>query len=187
VVHAVERDKVKDVELTVEDLVTRAPKRRRKQQTKESSDITIEGVGNLMTSMARCCQPVPGDAVCGYITRGRGVTIHRDDCSNALRWLRDDNPRLIQVRWSKQADSGYRVSLILRAYNRRELIKDISTTLATSEVAVTDINSRVDEATEEVNIQLQVNVKDYQQLSELLHRLNKVPNVFEARRLKVVE
>jgi len=187
VVHALERDKVKDVELTAEDLVTRTPKRRRKQVGKESSDITIEGVGNLMTSMARCCQPVPGDPVCGYITRGRGVTIHRDDCSNVLRWVREENPRLIQVRWSKEAEAGYRVSLLLRAYNRRELIKDISTTLATSEVTVTDINSRVDEATEEVNIQLQVSVKDYQQLSDLLSRLNTVPNVFEARRLRVVE
>ena len=187
VVHAVERDKVKDVELTAEDLVTRAPKRRRKMESKESSDITIEGVGNLMTSMARCCQPVPGDGVCGYITRGRGVTIHRDDCSNALRWVREDNPRLIQVSWSTQGESGYRVSLVLRAYNRRELIKDISTTLATSEVTVTDINSRVDEATEEVSIRLQVSVKDYQQLSELLNRLNTVPNVFEARRLTLVE
>jgi GTP pyrophosphokinase len=104
-----------------------------------------------------------------------------------LRWVREDNPRLIQVRWSKQAESAYRVNLILRAYNRRELIKDISTTLATSEVTVTDINSRVDDLTEEVNIRLQVSVRDFQQLSELLNLLSTRPNVFEARRLKVVE
>jgi GTP pyrophosphokinase len=184
VVHAVERHKVKDVELRAEDLVTRTPKRRRTQAGKESSDVTIEGVGNLMTTMARCCQPVPGDPVCGYITRGRGVTIHRDDCPNVLRWVREDNPRLIQVRWRKQVDSGYRVNLLLRAYNRRELIKDISSMMATSDVTVTDINSHVDELTEEVNIRLQVMVKDYQQLSDLLSRLSTIPNVFEARRLR---
>ncbi|MDX2428637.1 MAG: bifunctional (p)ppGpp synthetase/guanosine-3',5'-bis(diphosphate) 3'-pyrophosphohydrolase [Xanthomonadales bacterium] len=183
VVHAVERFKVKEVELTVEDLVTRTPKRRRTQDGKEGDDVTIEGVGNLMTSMARCCQPVPGDPVCGYITRGRGVTIHRDDCPNAVRWVREENPRLIQVRWRKQADSGYRVNLLLRAYNRRELIKDISTMMATSDVSVTDINSHLDEDTDEVNIRLQVTVKDYQHLSDLLSRLNTIPNVFEARRL----
>ncbi|MGB5290249.1 MAG: bifunctional (p)ppGpp synthetase/guanosine-3',5'-bis(diphosphate) 3'-pyrophosphohydrolase, partial [Lysobacterales bacterium] len=104
VVHAVERYKDKEVELTLEDLVSRAPNRRRTQEDKKVSDITIEGVGNLMTSMARCCQPVPGDPICGYITRGRGVTIHRDDCPNALRWVREDNPRLIQVRWRKELD-----------------------------------------------------------------------------------
>ena len=183
VVHAVERYKDREVELTLEDLVSRAPKRRRTQEDKKVSDITIEGVGNLMTSMARCCQPVPGDPICGYITRGRGVTIHRDDCPNALRWVREDNPRLIQVRWRKELDSGYRVNLLLRAYNRRELIKDISTMMATSDVTVTDINSHVDEDTEEVSIRLQVTVKDYQHLSDLLNRLNTIPNVFEARRM----
>lgn len=183
VVHAVERFKVKDVELTAEDLVTRTSKRRRTAPAKAGDDVTIEGVGNLMTSMARCCQPVPGDAVCGYITRGRGVKIHRDDCTNVLRWVREENPRLIQVRWQKQADSGYRVNLLISAYNRRELIKDISTMLATSDVSVTDINSHVDDASEEVNIRLQVTVKDYQQLSDLLNRLNTIPNVFEARRM----
>jgi GTP pyrophosphokinase len=183
IVHAVERFKVKDVELTAEDLVTRTPKRRRTPEGKESSDVTIEGVGNLMTSIARCCQPVPGDPICGYITRGRGITIHRDDCPNTLRWVREENPRLIQVRWRKKADSGYRVNLLLGAYDRRELIKDISTMMATSDVSVTDINSKLDEQTDEVNIRLQVVVKDYQQLSDLLSRLNTIPNVFEARRL----
>ena len=184
VVHAVERDMVKDVELTAEDLVTRTPKRRRKREGKESSDVVIEGVGNLMTSMARCCQPVPGDPICGYITVGRGVTIHRDDCSNVLRWKKEVNPRLIQVRWRKQVDSGYGVNLLLRAYDRRELIRDISSMMATSDVTVTDINSRTDEDNDEVNIRLKVTVKDYQQLSDLLSRLNTIPNVFEARRLR---
>jgi len=80
-------------------------------------------------------------------------------------------------------ESGYRVNLLLRAYNRRELIKDISSMMATSDVTVTEINSHVDDLTEEVNIRLQVTVNDYQQLSDLLSRLNTIPNVFEARRL----
>jgi GTP pyrophosphokinase len=75
------------------------------------------------------------------------------------------------------------VNLLLGAYNRRELIKDISTMMATSDVSVTDINSHLDEDTDEVNIRLQVTVKDYQHLSDLLSRLNTIPNVFEARRL----
>jgi GTP pyrophosphokinase len=183
IVHTIERHKVKEVELTAEDLVTRVPKRRRGQSVKESGDVTIEGVGNLMTSMARCCQPVPGDPVSGYITRGRGVTIHRDDCPNVLRWMREENPRLIQVRWRRHVESGYRVNLLISAYNRRELIKDISSLMATSDVTVTDINSHLDESTEEVNIRIQVTVKDYQHLSELLNRLNNIPNVYEARRL----
>ena len=119
----------------------------------------------------------------GYITQGRGVTIHRDDCPNVLRWVREENPRLIQVRWRAQADAGYRVNLLLRAYNRRELIKDISSMLATSDVSVNQINSREDDRAEEVNIRLQVTVRDYQQLSDLLRGLNAIPNVYEACRL----
>ncbi len=183
VVHAVERHKIKDVELTIDDLVSKPPKRRRKEPGKEGDDVSIEGVGNLMTNMARCCQPIPGDQVSGYITRGRGVSIHREDCPNVLRWKREENPRLLQVRWRKRADGGYRVKLLIKAYNRRELIKDISSMLATSEVTVTDIHSRVEQQTEEVNIHLQVEVKDYQQLSDLLNRLNTIPNVYEARRI----
>jgi GTP pyrophosphokinase len=184
VVHAVERFKTKDVELTAEDLVTRIPKRRRGQDVADGGDVTIEGVGNLMTIMARCCQPVPGDPVRGYITRGRGVTIHREDCPNVLRWQREGNPRLLQVHWSRQAEAGYPVNLLLRAYNRRELIKDISSIMATSDVSVTDINSHLDDVTDEVSIYLQVTVMDYQQLSDLLSRLASVPNVFEACRLR---
>ena len=86
VVHAVERFKVKEVELTAEDLVTRTSKRRRAQESSEGDDVTIEGVGNLMTSMARCCQPVPGDSICGYITRGRGVEL----AIEAKDFIRDD-------------------------------------------------------------------------------------------------
>ena len=88
------------------------------------------------------------------------------------------------MRWRKQVDAGYRVNLLLRAYNRRELITDISSMLAASDVSVTDIHSHQDELTEEVSIRLQLTVRDYQQLSELLNRLNKIPNVFEARRLR---
>ncbi len=183
VVHAVERDQVKAVELTADDLITRTPKRRRSAASKKGSDVTIDGVGNLMTSVARCCQPIPGDSICGYITRGRGVTIHRADCSNILRWQKEENPRLIKVNWRKQLDSGYQVNLLLKAYDRRELVKDISSLLATSEVSVTNINSRLDEQTEEVSIQLQTVIRDYQQLGELLSSLRLIPNVFEARRL----
>jgi len=184
VVHAIERDKAREVEPMAADLMTRTPRRRRTRPGKKGDDITIEGVGNLLTSIARCCQPVPGDGVVGYITRGRGVTIHRDDCSNVLRWAREDNPRLIEVRWSARSDAGYRVNLSIRAYNRRELIKDISSMLAASDVTVTDIQSHLNEQSEEVGIRLQVSVKDYQQLSDLLNRLNTIPNVFEACRLR---
>jgi GTP pyrophosphokinase len=122
--------------------------------------------------------------VVGYITRGRGVTIHRDDCRQILHWQSENNPRLLQVSWGGKATTHYSVQILVRAYDRRDLIRDISNILSTSETKVTDINSRLDETMDEVTIRLSVRVKDYEQLSDLLNRMGSVTNVIEARRLR---
>ena len=97
---AVERQRSEAEAPTAEDLVTRPTKRGGRQPAaRDAGDIVIEGVGNLLTTMAKCCQPVPGDSIVGYVTRGRGVTIHRDDCGHVLQWRRQNSPRLLQVSW----------------------------------------------------------------------------------------
>jgi GTP pyrophosphokinase len=184
VVNAIDRLRAEQVVPQAEDLVTRTPNRQREQQLKGAGDVTIEGVGNLMTTIARCCQPVPGDPVAGYITRGKGVTIHRDDCRQILHWQSENNPRLLQVSWGEKPVANYSVQILVRAYDRRDLIRDISNVLSASETKVTDISSRLDETLDEVTIRLNVRVRDYEQLSELLNRLGTVTNVIEARRLK---
>ena len=185
VVNAIDRLRAEQIAPQAEDLVTRTPNRQREQQAKGASDVTIEGVGNLMTTIARCCQPVPGDPVAGYITRGKGVTIHRDDCRQILHWQSENNPRLLQVSWGEKPAMNYSVQILVRAYDRRDLIRDISNILSASETKVTDISSRLDETLDEVTIRLNVRVRDYEQLSELLNRLGTVTNVIEARRLKL--
>jgi GTP pyrophosphokinase len=184
VVHAAERRLHAATEPTAEDLVTRAPRRGRGAAEQRAGDVRIEGVGNLMTSMARCCQPVPGDPVVGYVTRGRGVTIHRDDCANVLRWHAENSPRLLDVHWGNTEAVNYPVQLLIKAFDRRELIKDISATLSASDVSITDISSHLDPEHDEVSIRLQARVSGYDQLSDLLSRLRNVRNVTEARRLR---
>ena len=184
VVHAAERMANAATEPTPEDLVTRAPKRARGTAQQPGDDVRIEGVGNLLTTMARCCQPVPGDPVVGYVTRGRGVTIHREDCSNALRWQSEENPRLLQVNWGRAPAVNYPVELLIKAFDRRELIRDISAMLSASDVSITDISSHLDEDHDEVSIRLNARIGSYEQLSELLSRLRNVRNVTEARRLR---
>jgi GTP pyrophosphokinase len=183
VVHAAERLRSEEVLPSAEDLVTRTGKRQRRPPGTDADDISIEGVGNLVTTIAKCCQPVPGDRVAGYITRLRGVTIHREDCRNVLRWQQEQNPRLLEVRWGRAQGTLYPVELLIRAYDRRDLIKDISAMLAASDVSVADISSQRDAQTEVVEIRLQARVRNYEQLSELLSRLGGVRNVLEARRL----
>lgn len=184
VASAIDRLHQGDEETTAEDLLTRTPKRARQQGKSDPDGITIEGVGNLMTTIARCCQPLPGDPVVGYITRGRGVTIHREDCKNVLRWQSSEQHRLLQVNWGQKIDSRYLAGILVRAYNRRDLFKDISAIMSTAEVAVTEIRSDREEQGDMANIRLQVQVRDYEQLSDLLARLGGVRNVVEVRRLR---
>jgi GTP pyrophosphokinase len=185
VFNAVARTRAAEIAPQAEDLVSRAPQRQRSGQAAARDDIVIEGVGNLMTTMARCCHPVPGDPVVGYVTRGRGVTIHREDCRQVVHWQAENSPRLLQVRWGAKPGTSYGVQLMIRAYDRRDLIRDISTVLSTADVQVTDISSKLDETVDEVTIRLKVRVRDYEQLSELLSRLGSVHNVIEARRLRL--
>ncbi len=183
VIHAFERMKTERIEPQAEDLVTVSPVRQKGSRKPQSDDVRIEGVGNLMTTIARCCHPLPGDAVVGYVTRGRGVTIHREDCRQVLGWRSENNPRLLKVTWGHQPRTDYSARALVRAFDRRELIKDISSVLAASEAHVAEISSHLDEATDEVSIRLKLKVRDYEQLSELLNKLASVPNVLETRRL----
>jgi GTP pyrophosphokinase len=184
VFNALARARAADLVPQAEDLVSRTPARQRGTPSTRLDDIVIEGVGNLMTAMAKCCHPIPGDSVVGYVTRGRGVTIHRDDCRQVVHWRAENSPRLLQVHWGARPATSYPVQLLIRAFDRRDLIRDISTVLSTSEAQVTDISSKLDETVDEVTIRLRVRVRDYEQLSDLLSRLGSVNNVIEARRLR---
>ena len=135
VVGAVERLVTPATETQPEDLVTRVPRRGRMPRGGKGKGITIQGVGNLMTTIARCCQPLPGDPVVGYITRGRGVTVHRADCSNVLRWQGEEPHRLLEVHWGEREEGRYRARLQILAYDRRELFKDLSSVMASASSA----------------------------------------------------
>jgi GTP pyrophosphokinase len=180
--NALERLKAVQVSPQAADLVTRSPVRQRGTQPRPPDDIVIEGVGNLMTHMAKCCHPVPGDPVAGYVTQGRGVTIHREDCKQMVNWRAENNPRLLQVSWGGKPGTRYSVQVHVQAFDRKDLIRDISNVLSSAETQVTDISSRRDDTTDEMTIRLKVRVTDFEQLNDLLSRLGSVSNVIEARR-----
>ncbi len=181
---ALERLRAPDTPTQAEDLLTRSPKRTTRKTATGDSGITIQGVGNLMTTIARCCQPVPGDPVVGYVTRGRGVTVHRADCPNVLRWQGDEPQRLLDVHWGERDAQRYKVGLQIVAWDRRELFKDISSVMAAEEIPVRDISSHRVDGDERMEVRLQVEVRSYEQLSELLSRLGSIRNVIETRRLR---
>ncbi len=156
--------------------VLRAPKR-------DKDAVVIEGVGNLLTTLARCCQPLPGDAIAGYITRGRGVSIHRADCASFARLRTRDGGRAIEVEWGGARAQAYEVDLLVRGYDRKWLHKDVTNVIAAANVHLLAVNTRLDSATGLATMNFAVRVTDFEQLSMLLGRLAGVPNVIEARRL----
>jgi len=147
---------------------------------KPSTDaIEVVGLKGLLFQMARCCSPAPGDQIVGYITRGRGATIHRQDCPNVLRIK--DKERLLQVDWGK-VEHTFPVPIKVKAYDRQGLMGDVSTLLDTENINIADVNVTVNRSLAVIN--LVVEVKDLPQLSRILTRIENLPNVLEAHRTK---
>ena len=149
-----------------------------------TGEVRIEGVGNLMHQLARCCQPVPGDAIAGFITRGRGISIHRDDCRQYLR-LADRHPeRRIQVEWRRRERARYPVRIRIDAFDRRDLLKDIGSVISNQGLSVTAMNAGRGDQPEAVQIELSLEVGDVDQLTALLGKLQRITNVSQVRRLR---
>ena len=148
-----------------------------------ASKFTVEGVGNLLSQIARCCQPVPGDPIVGYLTRGRGVSIHRRNCASLQRLVAAQPERELPVNWGKAESSRYEVGVQLHAFDRKWLLKDVTNVIAQSDVNILAIQSQADEARGLVELRLTLRVSDFGQLSQLLGKLDAVPGVQDARRL----
>jgi len=144
-----------------------------------TEEVSILGLKGLLTNIGRCCKPVPGDAIVGYITRGRGATIHRQDCPNVLRIK--DRERLVQVSWG-QVKQTYPVSVRIRAYDRSGLMRDVSTLMSNEGINMSSMN--VSTKNSLATFDLVMGVTDISQLSRILNRLEALPNVLEARRVR---
>jgi GTP pyrophosphokinase len=145
--------------------------------------MVIDGVGDLLSSFARCCRPVPPEPVTGYITVGRGVSIHRASCANLLR-LRDAHPeRVLAVDWGASVpERRFPVALAIHAFDRRGLVRDISSVLADERVNIETMNTVTSAAENTADVELRVSVQGLDELSRLLARLAALPNVISARR-----
>ncbi|RDI97638.1 bifunctional (p)ppGpp synthetase/guanosine-3',5'-bis(diphosphate) 3'-pyrophosphohydrolase [Dyella solisilvae] len=154
-----------------------------RHSVRDQSALSIEGVGNLLTTLARCCQPLPGDAVRGFVTKGRGVSVHRADCASLARLAKRDPDRVIEVEWGKAAAQAYEVDIELRGYDRKGLQKDVTSLISNASVHIIASSSRVFTRTGEVEMRFTLRVRDFEQLSGLLARLAALPNVVDARRI----
>jgi GTP pyrophosphokinase len=144
-----------------------------------TDSVVILGLRGLLTNFAKCCNPAPGDDIVGYITRGRGATIHRQDCPNIMRIK--DRERLVKVSWG-EAKNTYPVPVRMKAYDRDGLMRDVSTLIAEEGINMgkvsVDINNNL------AVFDMVLEVRDLAQLSKVLDRLENLPNVLEAQRVK---
>ncbi|GAB3349101.1 RelA/SpoT family protein [Lysobacter tyrosinilyticus] len=157
--------------------VTRAP---RKVLTGKT-EFTVEGVGNLLVQLARCCQPVAGEPIVGYVTRGRGVSVHRPDCPSYLRLAAAQPQRVLPVEWGRKG-SGYEVDIEVLALDRKWLLKEVSNVIAQANAHVTSISSQLERNGAHVRLRVRLRVNDYGQLSALLGKLSSLPGVEHAQR-----
>ena len=160
------------------------PRPRQRPRATGDGDIRISGVGNLLTQIAGCCKPVPPEPILGYITRGRGVSVHRNDCANVLRLRVEDRARVIDVAWEESGKDTYPVALQLSAYDRAGLLRDITAVVANEEVNVAGLSSKTNPREQMAHVRLTVEVTDLAQLSRVMDRLTHLANVVEVRRAR---
>lgn len=161
-----------------------AVKARQSHQNAGKGGISIFGIDGLLAHTARCCSPVPGDKIVGFITKGKGISVHRENCNYVKRWNAQEQPRLISVEWQNNEKTVYPVEIVLLCDGASDILSQAAQVVSESKLRITAHRSNHDKQQELIKIILQVEVNHAEQLSILLHRLEELPNVIEASRLK---
>ena len=159
----------------------RAPRGRRASAAE--GGIRVRGVGKLLTSVAPCCAPVPWDSIVGYITRGKGVTIHRADCANVINLAEAERARLIEVDWGEEGGGRFRAEIRVEAYDRTGLLRDVSTALAGQGIDVVGVNTVSDPEERTAEMRITMHVAHLGELSTAMDRLRGLRNVSAVERL----
>jgi len=159
--------------------------RRHAHQTRKSGSeslIIVEGMSGMMTRLAKCCSPVPGDRIVGFITKGRGVTVHRDDCPNVRSLSMEDISRLIHVEWDRSRNSGtFNADLSILAEDRKGLFSDISRACLEMDLNIWGVNSKIT-SDNMSHITMTLSIKSVDEMEKILRTLRQIPNIVEVYR-----
>ena len=147
-----------------------------------SSGVNILGVGNLMTQFASCCKPVPGDAIAGFITQGRGVSIHRADCVELERLREREANRILDVDWDDGAEIAYPVDVVIEAFDRSGLLRDVMVILANEKVNVLGANTHTDRQSNQAHLEITLEIGRLDKLGKVMDKINQIPNVNDVHR-----
>ena len=156
-----------------------------KNETRPKSSktgIIVKGIENCLVKLSKCCSPVPGDEIVGYITRGRGVTIHRKDCKN-LKDLLQEEGRIIDVYWDEEKQSSYKVEINIYANDRQGLLSDVINLISTLDVNLNEIKAKSNKEKIAI-IEMTIEVKNLEDLNTAMRKFGKVDSVYDVRRKK---
>lgn len=149
---------------------------------KTTPGIRVCGVGNLLVRLAHCCNPVPGDPIIGYITRGRGISVHRRDCRNTVAWYKQERERLVDVAWEEGFDAPFQVKLEVSGMDRAGLLADVMQVLSEMKISASWVTARGRKG-KLAAIELVITLKNLEQLTYLVQKIGRVRDVFEVRRV----
>ena len=166
----------RSTEQIIEKLKVQGPK-----ATKNGTGVLVKGEAGVMVRMAKCCNPVPGDDIIGYITRGRGVSIHRSDCTS-LGHTPEDLERMIEVSWDGSSGESFHVGIDIQAYDRNGLLMEVMAVLSELKITITNINAKVQEDTKNVSINVTVDIRDISQLDFVMTKLRRIREVYTVQR-----
>ncbi|WP_017443589.1 GTP diphosphokinase [Gayadomonas joobiniege] len=165
----------------VERLIKKSEPGRHKNS--QNKGVVVEGVGNLLTYLAGCCEPVKGDMITGYITQGKGISVHKSACDQLQQMLKQHPERQVDVNWGGHEADGYRVTVRVIALDRSGLLRDITTILANEKAYVLGVSSHSDEKKNEAAIDINMSVPNLEVLTRLMSKISQLPDIYEALRL----
>jgi len=174
----------KVVETAFEKTTTQGLKKEsQKMKIRHEGGVIIEGVDNLLIRLSRCCNPVPGDDIVGYITKGRGISVHRKDCPN-VQLSESEQNRLIEVDWEDTANTGqqYDTELVVEGYNRNGLLNEVLNVINSTTKSLNSVNGKVD-ANKMATISVNIGIMNTQQLDFIVDKIKQIPDVYSVRRV----
>jgi GTP pyrophosphokinase len=147
-------------------------------------DVEVQGIGDLLSTYARCCKPVPPEPIVGYITVGRGVSIHSQSCANLARLSVKSPARVLAVDWGKLGRGTFPVDIEVEAFDRRGLVRDVSAALADEKISIQGMTMATEKRDNVAHMRMAISISGLAQLSKVLARIAQLPNIISARRKK---
>lgn len=161
----------------IKEVKPAAPRRNR-----PTHGVSVKGIDNLLIRFARCCNPVPGDQIIGYITRGRGVSVHREDCSNIPHDHPDDGNRLIEVEWTDQGESNYHVEIEITGHDRRGLLNEVLQVVSESKTIISAVSGRADK-NKMAQIHMTILIRNTEHLASVVEKIKRIKDIYSVQRI----